>query len=104
MGDGKIQWHPGFIAAVDLELGADREHLTYEKEYNLNRKPLQIDLLVLKKERGRRLENEIGRLFRKYNLMEYKSPQDRLDIDTFYKAQAYACLYKAYGRPWMNGR
>ena len=75
MGEGKIQWHPGFVAVVDLELAADRGHLVYEKEYNLNRKPLQIDLLVLKKDRGLRLENEIGRLFRKYNLMEYKSPQ-----------------------------
>ncbi len=98
MGDGKIQWHPGFVAAVDLELGADREHLTYEKEYNLNRKPLQIDLLVLKEDSDIRIENEIGRLFLGHNLMEYKSPQDRLDVDTFYKVQAYACLYKAYGK------
>ena len=29
--------------------------------------------------------------------MEYKSPLDHLDIDTFYKAGAYASLYKAYG-------
>ncbi len=30
--------------------------------------------------------------------MEYKSPQDHLNIDTFYKAGAYASLYKAYGK------
>ncbi len=35
--------------------------------------------------------------------MEYKSPGvltpwDHLDIDTFYKTLAYACLYKAYGK------
>ena len=29
--------------------------------------------------------------------MEYKSPSDELNIDTFYKAGAYASLYKAYG-------
>ncbi len=29
--------------------------------------------------------------------MEYKSPEDSLDIDTFYKAGAYAALYKSYG-------
>ena len=29
--------------------------------------------------------------------MEYKSPEDHLDIDAFYKAGAYASLYKAYG-------
>ena len=30
--------------------------------------------------------------------MEYKSPKDHLDIDAFYKALAYAGLYKAYGK------
>lgn len=30
--------------------------------------------------------------------MEYKSPLDHLNIDTFYKAGAYASLYKAYGK------
>ena len=30
--------------------------------------------------------------------MEYKSPEDHLDIDTFYKTIAYACLYKASGK------
>lgn len=30
--------------------------------------------------------------------MEYKSPEDHLDIDTFYKTLAYACLYKSYGK------
>ena len=30
--------------------------------------------------------------------MEYKSPEDHLDIDAFYKVLAYACLYKSYGK------
>ncbi len=30
--------------------------------------------------------------------MEYKSPSDSLDIDTFYKVTGYACLYKSYGK------
>ena len=34
--------------------------------------------------------------------MKYKSPGDSLDIDVFYKAQAYASLYKSYGTT-VNG-
>ena len=34
------------------------------------------------------------KIFRKHNIFEYKSPKDELNIDTFYKAVAYACLYK----------
>lgn len=97
MSDKKIQWHPGFVAAMDLEFGENRGDLIYEKEYNLNTKPLEIDLLVIKKDPGVQMVNEIGKLFRGHNIIEYKSPDDHLDIDAFYKASAYGCLYKAYG-------
>ena len=76
-----------------LELAENREDLVYEKEYNLNTKPLEIDLLVIKKGKDVRIVNEIGRSFRGHNIMEYKSPKDELNIDTFYKAGAYAGLY-----------
>lgn len=98
MKDTKIQWHPGFVAAMNLELAASREGLIFEKEYNLNTKPLEIDLLIIKKESGVKIENEIGKIFRGHNILEYKSPEDHLDIDAFYKAGAYASLYKSYGK------
>lgn len=97
MSDTKIQWHPGFVAAMNLELKKNRADLVYEKEYNLNTKPLEIDLLIIKKVPDIQIVNEVGKLFRGYNIVEYKSPEDALDIDAFYKAGAYASLYKAYG-------
>ena len=98
MSEKKVQWHPGFVAALDLELRDYREFLLFEKEYNLNTKPLEIDLLVIKKNTEIQIDNEIGRIFRGHNLLEYKSPDDSMNIDTFYKAEAYASLYKAYGK------
>lgn len=97
MSDTKIQWHPGFVAAMSLELRGYRDDLDFEKEYNLNTKPLEIDLLIIKKEASVHIDNDIGSLFRGHNILEYKSPEDHLDIDTFSKALAYAYLYKAYG-------
>ena len=97
MKDKKIQWHPGFVAAMNLELAEERDALVFEKEYNLNTKPLEIDLLVIKKEASVKVGNEIGAFFLGHNIMEYKSPEDHLDIDDFHKALAYAGLYKAYG-------
>ena len=97
MSDIKIQWHPGFVAAMGLEFAENRADLVYEKEYNLNTKPLEIDLLVIKKDSDIQVANKIGKIFRKYNILEYKSPYDSLNIDAFYKAGAYAGLYKAYG-------
>lgn len=98
MEDTKIQWHAAFVSAMDLELAQNRADLVYHKEYNLNTKPLEVDLLVIKKEPDVQITNEIGKLFRGHNIVEYKSPRDHLNIDTFYKAAAYACLYKAYGK------
>ncbi len=97
MKDTMIQWHPGFVAAMNLELAENQEDLIFEKEYNLNTKPLLVDLLIIKKEAPNRIENEIGAIFRQYNIIEYKSPKDRFDIDVVYKTIAYACLYKSYG-------
>lgn len=98
MKDTKVQWHPGFVAAMNLEFAQNRDDLIFEKEYNLNTKPLEIDLLVVKKSASVYISNEIGKLFRGHNIMEYKSPEDHLDIDAFYKTGAYASLYKSYGK------
>ena len=97
MNEIKIQWHPGFVVAINLELAENRDDLIYEKEYNLNTKPLEIDLLVIKKDKDVQIANEIGRMFKGHNILEYRSPEDRMDIDSFYKAGAYASLYKPYG-------
>lgn len=98
MEDTKIQWHAAFVSAMNLELAQNRSDLIYHKEYNLNTKPLEVDLLVIKKEVDIQITNEIGKLFRGHNIVEYKSPLDHLNIDTFYKAGAYASLYKSYGK------
>ena len=97
MSDTKIQWHPGFIAAMNLELKENKDDLIFEKEYNLNTKPLEADLLIIKKRPEIKIKNEIGEFFLGHNLIEYKSPRDGLNINTFYKVQGYACLYKVAG-------
>lgn len=98
MNDTKTQWHPGFVAAMGLELREYREDLIFEREYNLNTKPLEIDLLVIKKEPSVHISDDIGSFFRGHNILEYKSLEDHLDIDTFCKTLAYAYLYKSYGK------
>lgn len=92
-----IQWHPAFYAAAELELSANREELDFQREYNLSKKPLQIDLLVIKKLDDVRIENEIGHIFKGYNIIEYKSPGDGMTIDDLFKTVGYACIYKSLG-------
>ena len=90
-----IQWHPAFCSAVELELRAYKKYLIYEREHNLSKMPLKIDLLVIKKKSSIVIQNEIGDFFLGNNIFEYKSPGDELNAATLYKVLSYACLYKA---------
>lgn len=48
MKNDQLQWHPAFFAALSLELAKSRDFLDFEREHNLNVKPLEIDLLIKK--------------------------------------------------------
>ncbi|MDE7028653.1 MAG: hypothetical protein K2P63_01590 [Lachnospiraceae bacterium] len=93
--EDKIQWHPAFCSAMELELREYKKYLKYEREHNLSKLPLKIDFLVIKKEADIVIRNDFGDFFLGNNIFEYKSPGDDINAGTFYKALAYACLYMA---------
>lgn len=78
-----------------MELGEEAEKLVFEREHQLSNRPLEMDLLIVKKEKDEIIRKNIGRIFRKCNVIEYKSPKDSLTINDFYKAYGYACIYQA---------
>ena len=97
-GGSPIQWHPGFYSAFEREFRRNRKDLIFDREVQLTSGPLSMDLLVIKLLGSISPENEIGGIFRRYNIVEFKSPGDSLSIDDFYKTVAYACLYKCSGQ------
>jgi CRISPR/Cas system CSM-associated protein Csm2 small subunit len=92
----EIQWHPAFCAATGLELHDNMDELEFTPEYNLSKEPIRIDLLILK-DGSAPIKNEIGHIMRKYNVIEYKNPNDSMSIDDFSKTLGYAFLLKGYG-------
>lgn len=92
-----IQWHPGFYGAAELEFISNKGDLEFQREFNLSKEPIRMDLLIIKKLSNIRIKNEIGHIFRKFNVVEFKSPDDALSIDDYYKTVGYACLYKGLG-------
>lgn len=56
---------------------------------------MQIDVIVIKKRDEDTIHKNIGQIFKKYNIIEYKGPTDYLSIDDFYKVYGYACFYKS---------
>ena len=94
--NGKLlQWHPAFYADLQIEFREETEKLKFEREYLLSSKPMAIDVLIIKKKNAEPIHKNIGKIFRKYNIIEYKSPSDALSVDDFYKVYGYTNFYKA---------
>ena len=91
----RLQWHPAFYAGIQIELEEEREKLIFENEHQLSTKPMEIDVLVIKKQPDVQIRKNIGRIFRGHNIIEYKSPEDSFSINDFYKVYGYACFYKS---------
>ena len=90
-----LQWHPAFYADIQIEFREEAHKLKFQNEYALSKKPMLIDILAIRKKAGEKIHKNIGRIFRTYNLIEYKSPKDYMSVDDFYKVYGYACFYKA---------
>ena len=91
----RIEWHPAFQASIQIEFEEECDKLTFEAEHLLSKKPMQIDELVIKVKDNEVIEKNIGKIFRKYNIIEYKSPDDYLTVNDFYKVYGYCCFYQS---------
>ena len=78
MADDKIQWHPGFLGGIELALRKYKSDLSFDSEHPLSKKPLQMDVLIIKKSLDTFVDTSIGRIFSTHNVIEYKSPDDGL--------------------------
>ena len=98
MDEERTYWHPAFCGATKWELKQNRNDLFFDSEFQLSQKPIQMDMLVIKKNPSAVMENEIGKLFKLHNIFEFKSSGDSLSIDDYYKTIAYGCHYKSLGK------
>lgn len=92
----RIQWHPPFFTALQVEL--DEENLVFQDEYCVRKLPCRMDVLVTKQDEKQKISKNIGQIFRKYNLVEYKPPGDYLSIDDYFYMQGNASLLKSGGQ------
>lgn len=97
-----LQWHPAFFASIQIELAEEAHKLTFKREYPLATRPMLVDVVIIKKNTKDGIRKNIGRIFRQHNIVEYKSPEDYLSIDDFYKVYGYTCFYKASSKK-QNG-
>ena len=66
-----LQWHPAFYAGLKIEFAEEADKLIFENEHALSNKPMLIDVLIIKKNSKEPIQKNIGKIFRKHNIIEY---------------------------------
>lgn len=94
----QIDWHSGFAGGLNLCMKEHMQDIEISREVQLTKKPIRMDCLILKKKDDVVIENDLGRGFRGHNIIEYKNPDDELNIDVVWKTIGYAGIYKSLGR------
>ncbi len=92
----KTYFHPAFCAAMRLELREDRNHLIFDDEFVLNKKPNSIDFLTINMDESIKVKSGLGAIFKKHNLFEFKNYRDSLNERVYHRTMGYVHLYIAY--------
>src|SRR5437660_916657 len=83
-------------------------HYQLQEEVPVGQKPLQIDLLLLRKGQGelpasaRQILAGLVEYLGEWTLLEFKSPSDTLRAGDFQTFLAYALLYRAQNQPLLE--
>jgi hypothetical protein len=91
-------WHPALTEALKMTYREFREWLQFVVEHQLTTEPLRIDVVIIKKNENILVDTPTGRIFREYNIFEYKSPTDYLSEWDFLKVHAYTYLYASLAK------
>ncbi len=94
----QIDWHSGFAGGLNLSMKDYMQDIEIRREVQLSKKPIRMDCLILKKKDDVIIDNDLGRGFRGHNIIEYKNPDDELNVDVVWKTIGYAGIYKSLGR------
>jgi hypothetical protein len=87
------KWHNAFLDAMQAELEDYGSVLDFQENVPLTEESLRMDLLIIKKTSAAVIEKNIARIFREYNIIEYKSPRDYVSVPNFQKVLSYAWLF-----------
>ena len=97
-----IYWHDAFFEALQLELHQYEKALEFIGNHPLSKEALKMDALVIKKDSDIPVNKNIGRIFKKFNIFEYKSETVSINEHTYNKSLAYGLLYSSFTKVPIN--
>ncbi|MBO5535580.1 MAG: hypothetical protein J6B53_09300 [Clostridia bacterium] len=77
----KTDYHAGLVAALKTKYDDQYDFMETIKEMILGEKPPRLDAVVLKKDPGQHLADEIGCFFLEHNVFEFKGYGDGISIN-----------------------
>ena len=89
----KTKWHAPMYRGLQLDLRGSQLH--FEDNISLSEEALEIDAVIIKDAKIK-VNKDIGAIFRKYNVCEFKSVTDHFSISDYAKVIGYASLYSAF--------
>ena len=88
----RSDWHKVIEGTLLRLTSAFRKILHIMTETEVGVKPPRTDFIIIKEDQRVDLGLDVFKIFRKFNVVEYKSPQDALNERTLRKAAGYAFL------------
>ena len=88
----RSDWHKAFEAFLNLRI-AKYDGVRIDKEVEIGVNPPRADFIILTSDGKVDFEESIFRIFRKVNIIEYKSHEDSLNEAVIYKTCGYAATY-----------
>ena len=86
-----------FCDALKIELATTDINTGYKPNDCLYMKPVAAFLLAIIKSPDIQIQNDIGKIFKGHNIIDYTCFDKTLNTGHFYKSLAYTSLYKASG-------
>ena len=88
----RSDWHAGFEALLKIETFRYEDKVRIRVEEEIGVMPPRTDFIILVEDERVEFEKEIFKLFRRYNIIEYKNPNDSLNERIIRKVCGYANL------------
>ena len=96
----RLDWESSTYGALLFGLEKYLGRLKFTHGFKLNVDPREVDCLIIDKKTSSDvpIDNAIGALFRRHNIVEFKAIYEPLNIDTVWKVISYAAQYKSSGK------
>ena len=88
----RSDWHREFEDVLQIDVDSWNNHAWIEREVSIGEDAPRADYLIVNSEGLPKTAKSVFQIFRKHNVVEYKSPGDLITRRTIWKTAGYGCL------------